>query len=124
MIEQGVVTFYNGMAMGFDLTAAELVLELKKKFPQVKLIACVPCYGQEKRYSAEDKERYANILHRADETVTLAERYHTGCMHERNRYMVDRADYLLAYCHDDKGGTAYTVRYFLSSHDEESLVMV
>ena len=32
LIEQGVDTFYNGMAMGFDLAAAEMVLILKKKY--------------------------------------------------------------------------------------------
>ncbi len=122
MIERGVVTFYNGVAMGFDLIAAELVLELKKKYPHVKLVAHVPCLGQEKYYSGEDKERYAAVLKQADEQVVLFEHYTRGCMHARNRYMVDRADYLIAYCHSEKGGTAYTVQYFLKSHDEENLV--
>ena len=57
LIEQGVSTFYNGMAMGFDLLAAEAVLYYKKKFPQIKLIACIPCYQQEKSYSEQDKKR-------------------------------------------------------------------
>ncbi|MBR6608542.1 MAG: hypothetical protein IKK98_07800, partial [Oscillospiraceae bacterium] len=42
----------------------------------------------------------------------LHERYTRFCMHERNRYMVDRAQYLLAvYDGGDTGGTASTVRY-------------
>ena len=32
MMEAGVETFYNGMAMGFDLIAAETVLKWKKKY--------------------------------------------------------------------------------------------
>ena len=56
-IEQGVDTFYNGMAMGFDLIAAEIVLSLKKKYPHVKLIACIPCYKQEKNFSEKEKIR-------------------------------------------------------------------
>ena len=38
--------------------------------------------------------------------------YTPECMLERNRYLVDHADYLIAvYDGGGKGGTAYTVRY-------------
>ena len=40
MIKQGVTTFYNGGAIGFDLLAAETVLKLKKKHRDVRLIVC------------------------------------------------------------------------------------
>ena len=56
LVENGVEIFYNGMAMGFDLIAAETVLSLKKKYPLIKLVACVPCYGQEKYFSEEDNK--------------------------------------------------------------------
>lgn len=111
-IEEGVTTFFSGMATGFDLVATELVLELKKKHPDVKLVACVPCLGQEKYYSEADKARYVKYLKKADEVVVLSEQYFRGCMQKRDRYMADRADVLIAYCRKSKGGTAYTVSYF------------
>lgn len=111
-VEQGVETFYNGVAMGFDLIAAETVLGLKKRYPQIKLVACVPCYNQEKNFSVQDKKRYAEVLKKADETVVLSQNYYKGCMFARNRYMADRADCMIAYCHSETGGTAFTVRYF------------
>lgn len=112
LIEQGVDTFYNGMAMGFDLFAAETVLALKKKYPHVKLVACIPCYEQERSFSDEDKKRYIKALKKADETVVLSQRYHPGCMQQRNRYMAERADVMIAYCNSETGGAAYTVKYF------------
>ena len=124
LMESGVTTFFNGVAVGFDLLSAEYVLELKKKFPDVKLIACVPCYGQEKNYSEQDKERYARIIKEADEVVTLAEYYFRGCMQKRDRYMVDNADLLICYCRKSTGGTAYTVRYFEKTHGEEYIFPV
>ncbi len=120
-MEEGVTVFLSGMAIGFDLIAAELVLELKKRFKEVKLIACVPCYGQERKYPAADKERYVELLQKADEVVTLSDHYFNGCMHARDRYMVDQADYLITYCKKDTGGTAYTVKYFLKTKDEENV---
>ena len=57
LIERGAEIFYNGMARGFDLFAAETVLKLKKKYPQIKFVACVPCLEQEKGFSERDKTR-------------------------------------------------------------------
>jgi len=112
LILQGVDVFYNGMAMGFDLLAAEKTLELKKKYPHVRLILCIPCYQQERNFSQKDKGRYAAIYKNADERVYVSDTYYTGCMQKRNRYMVDRADALIAHCVKEEGGAAYTVRYF------------
>ena len=112
LIKSGVTTFYNGMAIGFDLISAETVLSLRKKYPQVKLIACVPCYGQEKYFSDADKKRYVKILKKADETVVLSDHYYQGCMQNRDKYMVERADVMIAYCTKATGGAAYTVKIF------------
>ena len=108
----GVEIFYCGMAMGFDLLAAQTVLEYKKEFPNIKLIACVPCYNQEKKFSEEDKQRYCAYLKQANEVIILSDKYYRGCMQVRNKYMAERADMLIAYCKKNTGGAAYTVKCF------------
>lgn len=123
-INRGVEVFYNGMAMGFDLIAAEKVLELRKKNPQIRLVACVPCYGQEKNFSDKDKKRYVNVLKKADEKVILSENYYRGCMHVRDKYMADRADMMIAYCKKETGGAAFTVKYFKKSNPTAKIVYV
>ena len=112
LILQGVEIFYNGMAIGFDMLAAEAILMLKKKYPQIKLITCIPFYGQEKYYTDTDKARYARILKDTDEQVVLSDSYTKDAPLKRDRYMADRADVLMAYLKKEKGGTAYTVRYY------------
>lgn len=116
LIERGVETFYCGMAQGFDLIAAEVVLHYKKKYKNVQLHACIPCANQEKYYLAEDKKRYFHIIKKADEITVLSERYKKGCMLARDRFMADKADVLLAYCKKSTGGTAYTVNYFTDKY--------
>lgn len=106
----GVRTFLCGMALGFDLLCAEEVLLLREELP-VRLVACIPCADQAARYPKSARERYERILDRCDERAVLHERYCDGCMFERNRYMVDRADLLLAYFTGRQGGTKYTVGY-------------
>lgn len=124
LVKKGVDTFYCGMAQGFDLCAAETVLKIKKKNPFIKLIACVPCYGQEKNFSEADKKRYVTVLKKADETVILADAYYNGCMLARNRYMADRADVLMAYLKKESGGTAYTVKYFQKNKPLNEIVFI
>lgn len=112
LIEGGVEIFYSGMAKGFDLTAAECVLKFKEEYA-VKIVACVPCANQSERFSRADKLRYERILNECDERAILSSGYYSGCMQDRNRYMVDRADVVLAYLKREKGGTFYTVNYAL-----------
>lgn len=44
--KSGITCFYSGMAMGFDLMAAETILSLKGKYPDIRLI---PLYLSEDR---------------------------------------------------------------------------
>ena len=113
LIEKGVIFYGAGGALGFDTLAALTVLELKKKHPQIKLIMVLPCREQDKSWSDADKKIYADILEKADKTVYTSERYHRGCMHVRNKRLVDYSSYCIAYLKESTGGTAFTVNYAL-----------
>lgn len=110
LIRQGCHTFYCGMAMGFDLLALECLIDLKQKYT-FTIEACIPFVGQENRFSALDKVRYHEYLQWCDKKTVLFPSYQTRCYLARDRYMVDRADVVLAYCTKNSGGTAYTVGY-------------
>ncbi|MBR7190221.1 MAG: DUF1273 domain-containing protein, partial [Oscillospiraceae bacterium] len=46
-----------------------------------------------------------------DRVTVLQEHYSAGCMMRRNRYMVDKADLLIACFDGQSGGTLNTLRY-------------
>ncbi len=123
LLQQGVDTFYNGMAIGLDIAAAKILLSLRKHY-NFRLIACIPCVGQDNYYSTAEKRDYENIMKQTDEQIYLSDHYFNGCMLLRNRYMADRADVLVAYCKKDSGGTAYTVRYFQKKYPEKEIVFL
>ncbi len=123
-LKSGVFTYLCGMAVGFDLLAAEILLSMKKKYPQIRLIACIPCLEQDKYFSEEDKTRYRALIEQADEEILLAERYFNGCMQARDRYMAKRADVMIAYCNRETGGAAYTVRYFQKVHPDGEIIFI
>lgn len=111
MITNGIRTFISGMALGTDIWAAEIVLELKSSYPNVRLVAAIPHEGQQIRWSDEYKKRYSDIRNAADDEVVLHEHYTKSCMHERNRWMVDRSACLIAVFNGEKGGTKGTIEY-------------
>lgn len=114
LCEQGATDFYAGMARGCDLLFAEVVLALRDAYP-IKLHAVIPYRGQSNAWDHIEKELYAEVLRQCGSAVYLYEAYQPGCCMERNRYLVDRADILLAVCDPDdiplRSGTGATVRY-------------
>ncbi len=108
----GVRTFMAGMALGVDTWAAEIVLELKEKYPDIVLIATVPCPEQAENWSKKNKERYYNILDLCDEVRVISPEWSYKCMEKRNRYMVDNSDYVIAVWDGvTRGGTYNTITY-------------
>ncbi|MBR3429694.1 MAG: DUF1273 family protein [Clostridia bacterium] len=107
----GYRSFLCGGARGFDTVAAEAVLRCKRTNPEIRLIIAVPCRTQADRWSVSDKEKYRMILDQADQVIVLSESYYEGCMHRRNRFMVDHSSLCLCYLIHFSGGTWYTVRY-------------
>ncbi len=91
--------------------AAQAVLELKKLYPQIKLILVLPCKTQTYGWSRENIEIYEKIKKACDKYVYTSDEYTSGCMQYRNRYLVDHSGYCICYLTKNSGGTAYTVRY-------------
>lgn len=111
LIKSGYLNFYAGGALGFDTIAAQTVLKLKQQHPQINLILVLPCLSQAKTWADSDKKVYEHIKEEADKIVYTSQEYTRGCMHKRNRYLVDNSCVCICYLTEDTGGTAYTVNY-------------
>lgn len=111
LIEGGFRFFGAGGALGFDTMAAQTVLRLRERFPQIRLILVLPCLEQTKGWQPADATMYTLIKTRADKVVYTSRAYDRGCMHRRNRHLVDSSAVCVCYLKSDTGGTAYTVNY-------------
>ena len=115
LIQGGVESFLSGMAMGIDLWAAEIVLCLRRENPNLKLICVLPCPSQADFWNLPMKKRYFTVLSQSDKQIMVSSVYGPECMRQRNRWMVEHADLLLAvYNGISQGGTAYTLQYAIS----------
>lgn len=111
LINKGVEYFIVGGAVGFDTLAATILFDLKQSFSNIKIIVAVPYKAQAKYFSKKDFIIYNEILSLADQTVILSENYYRGCLHNRNRFMVDKSSYIISYLRKTSGGTFYTTDY-------------
>lgn len=111
LINAGVTKFICGGALGFDTLAAQAVLRQKQKNKSITLTLALPCRDQAKRWNSMQRLVYEDILASADEVVCLFDHYVTGCMHARDKFMVDSSDMVIAYYRGKNGGTQYTFKY-------------
>lgn len=115
-IKSGYRCFGVGGALGFDTIAALVVLKLRESYPSIKLILVLPCLNQTRGWSTEDIEIYENIKKQADKIVYTSKEYSRGCMHKRNRHLVNNSSLCICYLTEEKGGTYYTVNYAYKNH--------
>lgn len=121
----GNVQWITGGALGVDQMAAELLHEMGLPY-----IVAAPCHRLSEPWPSHARERYNEICRNADPelanllcgdkvtrggVIYVHDGPYTGpdLMQNRNKWMVDNADYLIAVWDGTSGGTANCVRYAL-----------
>lgn len=111
IVQYDVKNFIAGGALGFDTVAAEAVIEMRKKYPHIKLYMYLPCYGQSRNWTDNQKYRYRLILSRADEILYVTEQEYTeNCMQLRNMKMIRDSFFCITFCILSNSGTGLTLR--------------
>lgn len=119
LIESGVTNFITGGALGFDTIVAETVLNLRDTdFPHITLSLALPCREQTKGWNRYQKEKYNEILNKADNIHYISKEYTPDCMMKRNMYMVDNSNYCIFYLLNTRSGTYKTVSYAMDQNLE------
>lgn len=106
-----------GMALGVDTLFAIMAIENNIPFR-----ACIPCNGQANKWTASSRKLYYELL---NHPLCTIKQIHDGpytdkCMQERNIYMVDECDKIIAVWDGTSGGTANCVSY-AKAKDKEIL---
>ena len=96
LVNRGVTDFYSGLAQGTDSWAAQIVLSLRQENPSLKLHCVLPCENQAAKWTASAQKLHQQIQEEADSVNCLSLAYYDGCMLDRNKYLVEHSDILLA----------------------------
>ena len=98
-IQSGYRCFITGGAIGFDTLSAQTVLNAKQEHrrKKIKLILAIPYPQQAEKWNKADVDKYEHIKALADEVIYISKEKKKGCMHARNRYMIDNSSLCIAY---------------------------
>ena len=89
--DYGVTAFVVGSYGGFDSLAASAVISLKRQYPQITLTLLIPYHPAERPIKTPpgfDNTFYPPGMEKVPRRLAIV---------RANRYMVDHADYLIAY---------------------------
>lgn len=107
-ISDGFTLFISGFAPGADMIFAQLVIELKEKYPDIYLEAALP-YGD---WLSNRSEADKNLLNKCVAIGVHSEKKNRDCFLIRNRFMALTCERVIAvYDGRETGGTVKTIRY-------------
>jgi len=104
----GYSHFLSGGALGMDMYAAEIVLELRHDYPWIALEMVIPFDSQSDKWNDLYRTRYRVLLDEADIVTFTSHEYSKGAVFLRNHYLINNADLLLAAYDGQPGGTQMT----------------
>lgn len=116
LYEKGVHRFYVGGALGVDMWAGEIILRLKEQpeYSDIELVVVLPFPGHDEQWDPRSRERLAFLIRHSFEHIIVGKIPGRESFFQRNRYMVDHTDCLLAVCDNERAfrsGTMQTVNY-------------
>lgn len=111
----------TGMALGVDQWMAQICIDKKIPFKAV-----VPFPEFDSKWPPRSQQQYRWLLKHAAETLVLSPGpYDPSLLHQRNIYLVDHCDVVLAvWDGKPKGGTASTVHYAKSRQEADGFPLV
>ena len=112
LYEKGVRRFLVGGSLGVDQWAGEIILRLKEEpeYSDIELVVVLPFPGHDEQWDARSRERLAFLIRHSAECVTAGKSAGRESYTQRDRYMVDHADCLLAVYDDENNLRSNTMR--------------
>ncbi|WP_174524207.1 DUF1273 domain-containing protein [Neobacillus soli] len=107
MAEEGLEWVLISGQLGVELWAAEVVFDLHKDFPDLKLAVITPFLDQEMSWNENNKEWYQSVLAKADfiDSVTKKGYEKPWQFRLKNQFFIEKSDGLLMLYDQEKEGS-------------------
>lgn len=107
LLKENPTKIISGMALGWDQAIAEAAIECK-----IPVIAALPFGTQESKWPDTSRDKYVEILSNCSEIKIVCEGdYSNWKYQERNQWMVNHCDILIALWNGSSGGTCNCIAY-------------
>ena len=130
LIEDGLEWVVISGQQGVETWAAEVVLELKKDYPELKYSIITPFLEQEKNWNEHKKATYLHIVSKADFVTSVTKRPYEAPWQfiEKDKFIIDNTDAcLLVYDEENEGSPKYVhrlIQKYQEHHDNYTLLII
>ncbi|MFD2701242.1 DUF1273 domain-containing protein [Paenibacillus shunpengii] len=127
LIEEGAEWIITPGQYGVDLWACEVVIELKKEYPQLKLSIISAFMNPEEKWSDDKKEYYEDILRNVDYYGIVSKQPYAGPWQfaARDELLFRKTDHILLVYDEENGpgSPRYIKEKALKKHQEDGYGM-
>lgn len=110
-VQDGFTTFITGMAMGTDLVAGEIVLQLREQDSRLKLVCALPYPNFGQHWGGGWTKRFRDVLAQADLSRCISKEFSYAAYQVRNEWMVRHSSLVIGVFNGERGGTKNTLDY-------------
>lgn len=104
LIETFQVThFISGVDLGVGQYATEIVIDLKRDYPELTLECAIPYEKQAENWTVAQRERYFSIVEHCDKETLLQHHYTKDYMKRQKEYLINQSNYLIAVWNGKSG---------------------
>lgn len=125
LYQRGVRCFFIGGALGVDMWAGEILLEMQRQeeFQDLDVVMICPFPGHDARWDPKSRARQRKLREGCAEVLMGAERPGAEGYKRRTVYMMERADYVVAV-YDNEPSQYSGVKTAMSIVEDRNLPMV
>lgn len=113
LIEDGLEWVIVSGQLGVEIWTAEVVIELKNEFPQLKYSVITPFLDIEKNWNEQRQQQYAYIISQADFVTSITKKPYEAPWQfvEKDKFIIQNTDaLLLVYDEEHEGSPKYLKR--------------
>lgn len=118
----GVTHFISGIDLGIGQYAAEIVLDLKKDYPEITLECAISCESQAENWTVSQRERYFSIVECCDKETLLQRHKTRDCIRKGKEYMVNQSNYVLTVWNRKVRGASDIL--FIARQMEKTVIVI
>ncbi|XKI13357.1 putative SPBc2 prophage-derived protein YoqJ [Sporosarcina sp. ANT_H38] len=122
LLDDGLEWVITSGQLGIETWAAEVVIDLKKEYTDLKYAIITPFTDQEKNWNDMKKEKYHSIITRADYHTSLTKRPYEAPWQfiEKDKFFMRNSDGMLIVYDEENDGSPRFVKKSAEKHAERS----
>ena len=130
LIEDGLEWIVISGQQGVETWAAQVVLELKAHYPELKYSIITPFLEQQKNWNEHKQAAYMHIVSKAYFVTSVTKRPYEAPWQfiEKDKFIIDNTDAtLLVYDEENEGSPKYVLRLiekYMENHEDYKLLII